>query len=132
MKKLVALLFIAGVTLCTAATANAQALKVAVPFDFVVNGKTLPAATYTIRETLPNDSTTLAFLGDHRGVLTRAIDIDDTVTGSKLVFHHIGDQYFLSDVVTPNGKLHYASSRKQTQRAQNVEASPVTIVAAIQ
>ena len=31
MKKLVALFFIAGVTLCTAATANAQALKVAVP-----------------------------------------------------------------------------------------------------
>ncbi|PYY02637.1 MAG: hypothetical protein DMG64_10930 [Acidobacteria bacterium] len=132
MKKLVALFFIAGVTLCTAATANAQALKVAVPFDFVVGGNTLPAATYTIRESLPNDNRGLAFIGDHRGILTRATEIDDTVTGTKLVFRHIGDQYFLSDVVTLRGKLHFASSRKQTQRAQGAEGPSVTIIAANQ
>jgi len=132
MKNFVALLFLAGVTLCTAATANAQALKVTVPFDFVVDGKTLPAATFTIRDTLPNDTTDLAFIGDHRGLLFRATEIDDTVTGTKLVFHHIGDEYFLSDVVTPRGKLHFPASRKATQRAQGADTPSVTIVAANQ
>ena len=119
-------------TNCTAAAANAQALKVTVPFDFVVNGKTLPAATYTIRDTLPNDTTALAFIGDHRGLLFRATEIDDTVTGTKLVFRHIGDEYFLSDVVTPRGKLHFPASRKATQRAQGADTPSVTIVAANQ
>jgi len=130
MKKLIALLFFVGVTLCTAATANAQALKVNVPFDFVVNGKTLPASTYTISESLPNDNTGLAFIGDGGGLMARASEIDSTVTGTKLVFHRVDGEYFLSDVVTLRGKLHFPASRKETKRAQNADQQTVTLLAA--
>src|SRR5689334_1664666 len=118
MRKLFALLFFAGVTLCVAAPAHAQAMRVNVPFDFVVSGKTLPAASYTISESLPNDDRALAFIGDGKGVLTRAIDLDGYATGTKLVFVKIDGEYLLRDVVTLHGTLHFKTSHKTTQRAQ--------------
>lgn len=129
MRKLVTLLFIVGGTLGTAVTANAQALKVTVPFDFVVNGKTLPAATYIVRESLLNDNTGLAFIGDGHGAIARATEIDGNVTGTKLVFRRISDEYFLTDVVTLHGKLHFAPSHKEAPRAQAVDQQIVTIAA---
>src|SRR5207302_7557035 len=95
-------------------------LKVTVPFDFVVDGKILPAATYVVQKSLANDSTGLAIMGDHHGVLTRASEIDSTVTGTKLVFRRIGHEYFLSDVVTLNGKLHFPASRDETRAVQSL------------
>lgn len=130
MKKLFALLFFAGVTLCMTSTANAQSLRVNVPFDFVVSGKTLPAATYTISESLPNDNTGLAFLGDHNGIMARAIDIDGSATGTKLVFVKVDGEYLLRDVVTLRGTLHFKTSSKGSQRAQAVDEQIVTIAAA--
>lgn len=130
MKKLVALLFIVGGTLFTAATAHAQALRVTVPFDFVIDGKTLPAATYTVRESLPNDNTGLAFIGEGHGLLTRATEMDGTITGTKLVFHRVDGEYFLTDVFTLGGKLHFAASRQEkARRAQAADVQSVTIVA---
>ena len=131
MRKLFALLFIVGVTLSVAATAHAQELNVTVPFDFVVAGRTLPSATYAVTRPLINDSTGLAFLGNHRGVMARASDVDDTITGAKLVFHKIGDEYFLSDVVTLRGTLHFAASREEKKLAQSTNPESVTVVAGI-
>ena len=129
MKKLLALLFTAGVTLCMAATAGAQELKVTVPFDFVVAGKTLPAADYTITRPLVNDTNGIAFLAQGNGTLARASEIDYTVTGSKLIFAKVGDEYFLRDVVTEKGKLHFPESRKQVKLAQSADEQTVTILA---
>lgn len=128
-KKLFALLFTVGVTFCIAATASAQELNVTVPFDFVVAGKTLPSATYAIEKPLVNDSTGLLFLGNRRGVIARASEIDDTATGNKLVFHKIGDEYFLSDVVTQRGTLHFPASSREKTLAQNTDLQSVTIAA---
>ena len=130
MKKMFALLFFAGVTLCMTSTANAQSLRVNVPFDFVVNGTTLPAATYTIRESLPNDNTGLAFIGDRNGILARATDIDGYTTGTKLVFVKVDGEYLLRDVVTLRGTLRFKTSSKGSQRAQAADEQIVTIAAA--
>ena len=121
MKKLFALLFFAGVTLCMTSTANAQSLRVNVPFDFVVNGKTLPAATYTISEALPNDNRGLAFIGEGNGLLARAIDLDGYATGTKLVFVKVDGEYLLRDVVTLSGTLRFKTSHKSSQRAQTAD-----------
>lgn len=130
MRKMFALLFFAGVTLCMTSKANAQSLRVSVPFDFVVSGKTLPAATYTIRESLPNDSTGLAFIGDHNGILARATEIDGYNTGAKLVFVKVDGEYLLRDVVTLHGTLRFKTSSKGSQRAQAGDEQIVTIAAA--
>lgn len=125
MRKCFALLFTVGIVLSTLATANAEELKVTVPFDFVVNGKTLPAATYTIRESLPNNKAALAFLGQGTGAVALAIELDTSAKGTKLVFHRLGDQYFLSDVVGLDGTLHFAVSHAEAQSARNLNQMPV-------
>lgn len=117
-----------GVVLCALAKANAEELRVDVPFEFVVNGKSLPAATYTIRESLPNDKSSLEFLGQGTGALAIASEYDTDVTGSKLVFHRIGDQYFLSDVVTPSGKLHFSASRSEREARSANQQTVVTSI----
>ena len=127
MKKRFAVFCILGIVFATLAKANAEGLRVNVPFDFMVNGKRLPAATYTIRESLPNDKSGLAFLGQGTGALAVASEIDTNVTGSELVFHRIGDQYFLSDVISPTGKLHFAASKKETQLARSADQQAVAI-----
>ena len=127
MKKRFAVFCMLGIVFGTFAKANAEELKVNVPFDFVVNGKLLPAATYTIREALPNDMSGLAFLSQGTGALAVASEIDTNVTGSKLVFHRIGDQYFLSDVVSPTGKLHFAASKRETRLERSADQQAVAI-----
>ena len=129
MKKLFALLFTAAVTFGTAAMAHAQELKVVVPFDFEVNGTTLPAATYSIGRSLPNNDRGVVFMGDHRGTVAEATELDGYVTGAKLVFHKAGDEYFLSDVVTINGTLHFAATSKEKKLARAIQPETVTIAA---
>jgi len=128
MRKIFALLFTLGVTFCTAATAHAQVLKVNVTFDFVVDGKILPAATYTVLRSLSSDMRGLAFLGNGSGLQTMATEFDSTVTGNKLVFDRVGDQYFLKEVVTSHGKLHFAVSRREAELARNIEGQSLRII----
>ena len=129
MKKLFALFFAAGVVLSAATAAQAQTLKVNVPFDFVVNGNKLPADAYIIRDVLSTDSRGVVFLGSRQGVQARASAMDSTVTGTKLVFRKLGDEYFLSDVVSLHGALHFAPSRYETKRIRTVAQSLTTVSA---
>jgi hypothetical protein len=130
MKKSFALLFTIGVVLCTLATANAEELKATVPFDFVVNGKTFPAATYNIGESLPDNTKLLAFRSDGAALFSLASAMDSSVTGTKLIFHRIGDQYFLSDVVTLDGTLHFAVSHKEAELGRSTNGSALTTIVA--
>ena len=115
MKKMLSLLFIAG-TLCVANLANAQTiLKATVPFDFVVGENAFPAASYNIQKLSNNDTTGIAFVADGSFVQSRASAIDSTVHGARLEFLKIGNQYFLTDVVTPTGSLHFPLARKHEQ-----------------
>ena len=130
MKKMFSLLFIAG-ALCVASVANAQTvLKVTVPFDFVVGNNTLPAADYNIQKLQNNDTTGIAFVRDGAFVQSRASSIDSTVNGARLDFLKIGNQYFLTDVVTPTGSLHFPISRRHEKIAANSGQTSTATVAA--
>jgi len=132
MKKMLSLLFIAG-TLCVATLANAQTvLKVTVPFDFVVGRNTFPAANYNLEKLLNNDSTGVGFARDGSFVQSRASSIDSTVHGERLEFLKIGDTYFLTDVVTPTGSLHFPLSRKHEQSMVNAKRTSVDATLAAQ
>jgi hypothetical protein len=130
MKKMLSLLFMAG-TLCMANLANAQTvLKATVPFDFVVGKNTLPAANYNIEKLSNNDTTGIAFVADGSFLQSRASAIDSTVHGARLEFLKIGNRYFLSDVVTPTGSLHFPLSRKDEQLMVNADRTSVDGVVA--
>lgn len=128
MRKYLALYVVIGAILGGAAKANAEELRVNVPFEFQVDGKTLPAATYIIRGALPNNKSALAFLGQGTGALAVANQVDTSVTGSKLVFHKIGDEYFLSDVVSLEGTLHFAPSKAETKLVEAANQQSVTTI----
>jgi hypothetical protein len=105
-----------------------QAVTAKIPFDFVASGQTLPAGTYVFREALPNNNQTLAILdGRGHGVVAGANNLDWQETGQKLVFHKYGEQYFLADVYSPTGRLHFTESRSESKLAKSAELQSVSI-----
>ena len=126
MRKYGVVLFTLGMMLSMFATADAADLKVAVPFDFVVSGKTLPAATYRVRESQPNNRSVVTFEGQNT-TFALATDVDTTVTGAKLVFHRVGNQYFLSDIVGLDGNAHFAVSRAEAKLARQMNEQHVDV-----
>ena len=103
-KKLYSMFAMFGLFLILAASsAQAQSsdvIKVNVPFDFQVSGKTLPAGEYAV----------MRF--SEKVILIRGVDTKTSVVAQapgriqagasyakeRLIFHQYGDQYFLSQV----------------------------------
>lgn len=105
-----------------------QAVTAKIPFDFVAAGHELPAGTYVFREALPNNNQTLAILdGRGHGALAGASNLDWRQTGDKLVFHKYGEQYFLADIYSPTGRLHFAESRTESKLAKSAELQSVSV-----
>jgi hypothetical protein len=96
-------------------------LRANVPFAFNIGDKQLPAGTYVVREM-------------DRGTLIQSKDGENSVLGiysyagpskadeTKLVFHHVGDHYFLAQIWTSargEGLAVPESKREKELRASN-------------
>jgi hypothetical protein len=84
--------------LLNATGAYAQAVvKADVPFAFMVGKKQLPAGSYAI---LPDGQSTIVIRNGDTGAATLSLVRQDSPGKSspKLVFHHLGSQYFLAQV----------------------------------
>jgi hypothetical protein len=71
-----------------------------VPFDFTVNGKTLPAGQYTVEQ--GNTQNTLVIRNwETKQVIGAIAQNCEVSAGSKpqLIFRRYGDQYFLAQVI---------------------------------
>jgi hypothetical protein len=117
------LLALVGLSLLLAASANAQTmLKVTVPFEFIVDGQTLPAGDYTIGGV---SAPTLAIQSADRNVnvmsLPHACESLNIPETSKLVFHQYGGQYFLSQIWTEssNRGREYSKSAREKELARS-------------
>ena len=108
-------------------------IKADVPFDFVVNGKTMPAGECTIQAR--GDGTTYLWISSGNQGLFVTPHSAESATPSEdnmLVFHRYGDRYFLSAISRKGEKLGYelpASKLEVELRAQNVARSDVTLIA---
>jgi hypothetical protein len=136
MKNLRSVLFSLTVLLmATAAQAQSTTnVKANVPFDFVVGDRAYPAGEYRL-ESMGNG---MAIRIDNREEAATGIALSNACTGSapasstKLVFHRVGDSYFLYQIWT-EGNLsgrEFAKSRAEVQVAQNHEKPELVIVAA--
>jgi hypothetical protein len=129
MKNLTAIALFVAAGFVTAGSALAQDHKVTatVPFNFTVNGRTLPAGTYTIGNDA--DSPRILTIADRKdGVAVMSLAIPDSgyAADNKLVFHRYGNQYFLSEVRTTGGVMscHLSTSKQEKwAKAQTQEAS---------
>jgi hypothetical protein len=92
--------------LMNAALVNAQTgAKANVPFAFNVGAKQLPAGTYMI---VPDgrDANSILVRNMNTGDSAMSIGASEEATrpaGSRLVFHHVGSEYFLSQVWIKSG-----------------------------
>jgi hypothetical protein len=91
--------------LLVAGSAFAQSnteVRVNVPFDFVINKTTMPAGQYQIIKVGTEGTDTIAV----RGMNVKAVKMVNTnrdqasksSDSTKLVFHRLGDRYFLSQI----------------------------------
>ena len=97
--RILAALGLAAVTAASTASAQSVRLTARVPFDFHVNGSSLPRDVYRLAPA--NDgSSTLMLRSDRKAVvvLVQQGRPYDSMADSHLVFHRVGQQYFLREV----------------------------------
>ena len=108
MKKLylriaVALVGIAGLGITTKAQAVDQ-IVVAIPFDFVIAGKTLPAGTYRANRLSKDDrweGLILSSFENRASVIVHPIMVESAPADkARISFKSVGDQHFLSKIET--------------------------------
>lgn len=131
MKRILAVTLILAAGFLTAGSAMAQQQNSAVvniPFNFTVNGRSLPAGHYT----LTADSTSPNILriedrADSVYIMTAAVPAaSERQTNNTVLFHKYGNQYFLSSIRMSDSLVncHLATSKQEKwAKAQTQEAT---------
>ncbi|HMK28102.1 MAG TPA: hypothetical protein VK473_00355 [Terriglobales bacterium] len=118
MKKhtLLTLLACGLVTLLSVSTGFAQithSAKATIPFDFAVGDKNLPAGPYLLSEPVRSILWVANSEENARAGITTSALYDDGKGEAKLVFHKVGERYFLSQVWMDNGGIQVPMSRQE-------------------
>lgn len=82
------------------AVAQAEQLRLNIPFDFVVKGKTLPAGHYTVKRMPGLDNSVWAIEGAHDSAmfLTDPVESLRMAHNPSVIFLKSGDQYSLLQI----------------------------------
>jgi len=128
------ILSLAGLT----GLANAQSGSIIaeVPFNYIVNGKAMPAGECRVR--VEGDGMPYLWIAaERRSAFAMPIPDDSSqpAEASSLVFHKYGDRYFLASVKREGQMRSYelpAGSLEKELRASNAEEMDVTLIAALQ
>ena len=119
LRILIALIGVAGLGI----TAKAQAvdqIEVNIPFEFAVNGKTLPAGNYRVDRVFNNSSRALILSGFDNNI--SAMVLPSEVSGSyadkaQVTFEQAGDQHFLSKIETAKHSFNIPVPRAEVMQA---------------
>ena len=116
-------------------------IRVQIPFDFTVKGKTLPAGEYEVRR-INDEPIGLLIRNMHdkhdNVVFETEPKIDRSITKrDELIFTRYGDSYFLSEVVTAgeqtgeevNPSHHERELRREMMSRNNAAPETVTVAA---
>jgi hypothetical protein len=133
------ILSLGAVALCGASGLYAQARATAdIPFDFTVQNTTLPAGHYTMSATTTShDLMLIRNVEARKAILVIAPGSESGYRGTQdknvIVFHKVGDRYFLSDVKTEAVCGQVAPSKLEREIASEGNGQPVAsvIVAAL-
>lgn len=100
MFAMLSMLFALAVT--SAQAHGADKLTVDIPFDFQIEGQTLSAGAYSVRQLSQNVMIIESADGKTRAIAQTVATVQagatEKVMKEKLVFHQYGDQHFLSQV----------------------------------
>ncbi len=102
-------------------------LKADVPFEFIVNGSTLPPGQYTIQSFGTADGKTLLVRNANKNenAMVNSINVEsrESASETKLIFHRYGDRYFLAQVwVEGNERGHeMPKSHRESELARDYD-----------
>ena len=83
------------------AQSRSHFIRINIPFEFIIRGKTLPPGSYIVKRVSDKPETLLLYSTDGGSgvyILTKNVRVGTSQSESKLVFKQYGDQYFLSQV----------------------------------
>jgi len=108
-----------------AAAHGLSSIVVDVPFDFIVNGKTLPAGKYHVHRALVDADTVLYIhkvgSGEGTSFTTNAAIGLSTPNKTALIFHHYGSAHYLAEIWTGSNNIgHPLPVSKAEQAAARV------------
>jgi hypothetical protein len=137
MKNLRSVLFALTVLLlATAAQAQQTKVQANIPFDFVAGDRLYPAGEYTLKSM--NDSGVPIRIDGIQEASSAIISSSSCAgrgpaTSTKVVFHRMGDHYFLYQVWIEGNTSgrQFPKGTEEVQLAQNHEKPEVVMVAAI-
>ena len=133
-----------ALTISTPASAQlpGTAMRAYIPFDFIVNGKTLPAGNYEVKRiTEAPEGLIIRNINDKRDrcmFQTESFEQNRLARRDEIVFNRYGDSYFLSEVLAGGmemgRKLAPSHAEKQMQREMEMasnNAQPETVSIAL-
>jgi len=136
MKNLrVVLIALTAILIARATEAQETKLRASVPFDFVVGDRVYPAGEYKLRSITQNDA--VIQIANTEALATGNVSSNECTdvkpsTKTKLVFHRMGDNYFLYQIWI-EGNLsgrEFPRSRLEVQLADNHLKPELVMVAA--
>lgn len=135
MKKHTLILGLSLLLIGTASYAQDLNMKVNVPFDFVVNGTTLPGGEYSVQGLTIGNAISIRKADNTAKALALGTRCESRKTSeeTKLVFHRYGNRYFLAQVWMAGDSTgqELPKSRLETEIAQSRTAQEVVLVATL-
>jgi hypothetical protein len=116
------ILLVGVLALCTVTKAEGRdAIKLTVPFEFVVDGETLPAGTYTLSR-LGDDKFGGLILRNETtrtSIFVHPIETENAPSDKPQVsFERVGEQHFLSEIQTSHDVYEIAVGRSEILEAK--------------
>jgi hypothetical protein len=98
---------------------DVDGVVVTVPFEFVAGGATLPSGEYRVSRVSSGVNPALAIRSNKAGASLLPMVFDEVPGGQpNLSFEHVGGEYFLSKVETPEGVYAFGNRRATVALAQ--------------
>ena len=132
MKKAATILVLTLMALSTLAAAQTRKfVRAEVPFEFITNGKTMPAAFYTI--TLSGNSLLIRSGKSFVLAMSNATWLSQPAVATTLVFHRYGAHYFLSGIRCEGQDRGYelpAGKAEMELQSKNATEGEIALIAA--
>lgn len=123
-KPIVLLLLMLGVAVGTANAQSTEPVTFRTPFAFVVGDQSVPSGEYTVRLISPPGLLSIRSVDGNFNVFINSVPLQkpDTESRFKVVFHHYGAHYYVSEIWTPG----YRTGRVVMQHPSELELAKKT------
>jgi hypothetical protein len=124
------ILSVAAVALWGTSGLKAQTVTVNVPFAFSAQNTTLPAGEYTMSAISTRNLMLIRNVKTRKGMLVLAPSNETEYKGAEdknvVLFHRIGDRYFLAEVKTEGVRGHLIPSKLEKELSSEGDGQSVT------